>query len=105
MYSPKLDEALERLNYLKGPVLPKLERAAIRHNKIINSERFRRLIELRDAGADKEVVRHLNLFTNRMLDYESCCAEAKKIIRLTFHQAGGLFDSRAGGIERAVVGG
>jgi len=101
----KLEAAKTMLGYLKGDPVPRLERAAIRRNKIINSDRYRRLIELRHSAPGEETVRDLNLFCNRLAAYENCCLAAQKIIRLTYNQAGGLYDSRAGGIERAVVGG
>lgn len=105
MFTPKLNMAQMRLRDLKDSGTPRLARAADRHNRIENSDRFRKLIELRHSAPGEETVRDLNLYCNRMLDYESCCAEAKKIIRLTYHQAGGLFDARSQLVEHAVLGG
>jgi len=105
MFTPKLNLAQIRLRDLKDSGTPRLARAANRHNRIENSERFRRLIELRDAGADKETVRHLNLFCNKMIAAENCCAEAKKIIRRTYGIIDGFLDQQSNRVEHAVAHG
>jgi hypothetical protein len=103
MYSPKLDEALERLNYLKGPA-PKRERADIRLSRIRNSDRHRKLIELRCSEPSEQTVKHLNLFCNRMLEAQDCCPEARQIIRRTYGTFSGYLEEKRK-IETAVIGG
>jgi len=105
MYSPRLDEAQMRLRDLKDSGAPRLNRRFKRLSdlKPENQERTRRLIELRCSEPDEREVRDLNLFVNRLIAYEDCCPAAQKIIRLTFRQAGGFYDSRSVGIEHAVA--
>lgn len=101
----KLEYARMRLRNIKGGPAPKLERRCKRLSdlKPENQDRKRRLIELRCSKPDEQEVRDLNLYTSRLTAYEDCCPGAQKIIRLTYRQAGGLFDSRSVGVEHSVM--
>jgi hypothetical protein len=100
-----LEAAKVRLEHLKGPVQPKLERRCkqLSNLKPANQERNRRLIELRFSEPDEQTVKDLNLFVGRLIDYESCCAAAQKVVRRLYNQAGGFFDSRSVGVEHSVA--
>ena len=106
MYTPILNLAQMRIRNLQDSGAPRLERRCKQLNalKSENQERTRRLIELRHSAPGEREVRDLNLFVNRLTAYEDCCFAAQKIIRLTFRQAGGFYDSRSVGIEHAVIG-
>jgi hypothetical protein len=102
MFTPTLNTAQMRLRDLKNSGTPRLARAADRHNRLINFDRYRKLIELRFSQPDELVVRHLNLFVNRMIDYESCCPVAQKIVRRTYGITSGLL-SEERRVERAML--
>jgi hypothetical protein len=93
MFTPILNVAIMRLRDIKDSGMPRLARAADRHNRIENSDRYRKLIELRHSAPDEQVVQHLNLFCNRMIAAENCCPEARSIIRRTYGQASGLIET------------
>jgi len=100
----RLEYAKMRLESIRGPVLPKLERRCKRLSdlKPENQERTRRFIKLRFSEPDAEEVRDLNLFCNRLAAYEDLCPGAQKICRRLYGQASGLIETRRR-IEHAVA--
>jgi hypothetical protein len=101
----RLECAKAMLEDLKGDPAPKLERSFVRLNRIKNSERFKRLIELRDAGEDKETVRHLNLFNGHLIAAENTCPEARQLIRRLYGQVSGLMEMRRRIEHSVAIGG
>jgi hypothetical protein len=100
--TPKLNRARMQLRDIKDSGTPRLARAADRHNRLMNSDRYRRLIELRDAGADAEEVRDLNLYTSHLAAFEDLCLGAQKICRRLYGQNAGFFDTRVCRVEHSI---